>query len=90
MELLWKIQVIIINSKNGGEWKVLHQHGSYPDSHTEEGEAFAFDKLRKENTQLLDAVKRRTIELENKNRELEIETALEKVSAIAMGMKEAG
>ncbi len=83
-----KFRLSSLIQKNDGEWKVLHQHGSYPDSHTEQGEAFAFDKLRKENTQLLEAVKCRTIELENKNRELEIETALEKVRAIAMGMKD--
>jgi hypothetical protein len=71
----------------GNGWKVLHQHGSYPDAHTEQGEAFAFDKLRKENTELRDAVKRRTIELEIKNRDLEIETALERVRARAMGMQ---
>ena len=31
-------------------------------------------------------IKRRTVELEEKNHELEIETALEKVRAVAMGM----
>ena len=83
-----KFRLSSLIQKISGEWKVLHQHGSYPDSHTEQGEAFAFDKLRKENTQLRDEVKRRTIELENQNRELEIETALEKVRSSALAMKQ--
>jgi len=68
-------------------WQVLHQHGSYPDSKTQEGEAFAVDVLKAENLKLQDAVKKRTIELEEKNRELEIESSLERVRAVAMGMK---
>ncbi len=82
-----KFRLSTLIQKIDGKWKVLHQHGSYPDSHTEQGEAFAFDNLRKENTQLREAVKRRTIELEEKNSELKVETALEKVRAVAMGMK---
>ncbi len=74
--------------KTAKGWKVLHQHGSYPDSKTQEGEAFSFDKLKAENKKLKEAVKKRTAELEQKNRELEIDTALEKVRTIAMGMKE--
>ena len=68
-------------------WKLVHQHGSFPDSRTEEGEQIAAEKIKEENQQLREAVKRRTIELENKNRELEIETSLERVRTVAMGMK---
>ncbi len=84
-----KFRLSSLIQKTDGEWKVLHQHGSYPNSPTEQGETFTFDKVRKENTRLRNAVKRRTIELENKDKELEIETALEKVRVIAMSMKEA-
>lgn len=50
-------------------WKLVHQHGSFPDSRTEEGGAqIAAEKIKEENQQLREAVKRRTIELENKNR----------------------
>src|SRR6186713_52042 len=73
--------------KKNNKWKVIHQHGSFPDSKTEEGEQVNTDKIKAENIQLRDAVKRRTEELENKNRELEIETALERVRAVAMGMR---
>ncbi|MCZ4410060.1 ATP-binding protein [Cryomorphaceae bacterium 1068] len=68
-------------------WKVLQQHGSVPDMRVEEGETIAVDKIRKENVELRDAVKRRTIELENKSRELEIEAALERVRSRSMAMQ---
>ncbi|MDP9229078.1 MAG: nuclear transport factor 2 family protein [Bacteroidota bacterium] len=74
--------------KTRNKWKIIHQHGSLPDSKAGEGEQVNTEQIKAENLQLRDAVKRRTIELENKNRELEIETALEKVRAIAMGMKD--
>src|SRR5215204_5858907 len=72
--------------KKNNKWKVIHQHGSLPDSKTEGGEQVNTEKIKAENIQLRDAVKRRTIELENKNRELEIESSLEKVRAQALGM----
>jgi hypothetical protein len=72
--------------KKNNKWKVIHQHGSFPDSKTEGGEQVNADKIKAENIQLRNAVKRRTVELEQKNRELEIESSLEKVRAQAMGM----
>ena len=72
--------------KKNNKWKVIHQHGSFPDSKTEGGEQVNTEKIKAENIQLRDAVKRRTIELENKNRELEIETSLERVRAQVMTM----
>jgi len=84
-----KFRLSSLIQKNDGEWKVLHQHGSYPDSKTLKGEAFAFDEIKAENIRLLEAVKNRTIELENKNRELEIEAALERIRAVAMSMMNA-
>jgi hypothetical protein len=53
---------------------------------TEEGEQVAAEKIKEENLQLRDAVKRRTLELEEKNRELEIESAVERVRAKALAM----
>ena len=81
-----RISALLKNEKTG--WKYIHQHGSFPDSKANEGEVIATEQVKKENLELRDAVKRRTIELEEKNRELEIETALEKVRAIALSMKD--
>ena len=68
-------------------WKVVQQHGSFPDMRVQEGETLAIDKISRENVELRDAVKRRTAELENKNRELEIEASLERVRARSMAMQ---
>src|SRR5690349_10064086 len=69
-------------------WKIIQEHGSMPDARTSEGEQVNTDQIKAENIRLKDAVKRRTVELEEKNHELEIETALEKVRSVAMGMKQ--
>ena len=68
-------------------WKIIHEHGSLPDSKAGEGEQVNTERIKAENRQLREAVKRRTIELEVKNRELEIETALERVRVVATGMR---
>jgi signal transduction histidine kinase/ketosteroid isomerase-like protein len=68
-------------------WKLVHQHVSLPDHRTEEGEQIAAEKIEKENLELREAVKRRTAELEHKNRELAIEAALERVRARTMAMQ---
>lgn len=49
-------------------------------------ETLAVDKIVKENLELREAIKRYTVELEEKNRELEIEASLERVRAVAMSM----
>jgi signal transduction histidine kinase len=81
------VRVTAMFIKKGNAWKIIQMHGSFPDSRTEEGEQIAADKVKAENLQLREAVRRRTVELEEKNRELEIESALEKVRSVAMGMK---
>ena len=80
------IRISSLLEKTADGWKVLHQHSSYPDSKTEEGETFAFSELKAENKKLRDAIQARTIDLERKNRELEIEAALEKVRSRTMAM----
>ena len=79
-----RASAILKHTRSG--WKLVHQHGSFPDTRAEEGEQVAAEKIKAENIQLRDAVKRRTIELEEKNRELEIETAVERVRATTNAM----
>ncbi|MBK9106565.1 MAG: nuclear transport factor 2 family protein [Saprospiraceae bacterium] len=76
----------VLEQKEDG-WKLVHQHGSFPDGRTEEGQQIASEKIREENLQLREAVYRRTVELENKTRELEIESSLERVRTVAMAMR---
>ncbi|MDN3204101.1 ATP-binding protein [Algoriphagus sediminis] len=84
-----KIRISTFLRETESGWKVLQQHGSLPDMRVQEGETMAIEKINRENLELRDAVKRRTIELENKSRELEIEASLERVRGAAMGMKKA-
>ena len=74
--------------KNKEGWRFVYQHFSTPDSKAQDGETLGTEKISKENQELRDAIKRRTFELEAKNRELEIEGALERIRAQAVAMKQ--
>jgi signal transduction histidine kinase/ketosteroid isomerase-like protein/DNA-directed RNA polymerase subunit N (RpoN/RPB10) len=80
-----RLSTLFTETKDG--WKIIHQHGSFPDGKVEEGEQVAAEKIKEENLLLKEAIKRRTVELENKNRELEIEASLEKIRVQALGMR---
>ncbi len=67
-------------------WKMIQQHFSFPDAKAAEGETVGLEKISKENLELREAIKRRTIELEQKNRQLEIEASLERVRVVAISM----
>ena len=57
-----RVTAILKQTKSG--WKLVHQHASFPDTRAEEGEQVNTDKIKAENIQLRDAVRRRTEELE--------------------------
>ena len=75
-----------LRNKNQG-WRFIYQHFSMPDSKAQDGETLGAEQVSKENQELRDAIKRRTKELEQKNRELEIEAALERVRTRTMAMQ---
>jgi len=79
-------RVSTLFSKKKGKWKIIHQHGSLPDPRADKGRQLGTEKITKENLRLKEAVKRNTVELQHKNRELEIEAALERVRAASMAM----
>jgi signal transduction histidine kinase len=81
-----KLRLSTLLRETSEGWKVVQQHGSLPDMRVSEGETLAIEKISKENLELRDAIKRRTIELEQKNRDLEIEAALERVRSQSMAM----
>jgi len=68
-------------------WRFIYQHFSMPDSKSDEGQTIGFENVKTENIELKEAIKRRTQELELKNRELEIESALNRIRAEATAMK---
>lgn len=82
-----RIRLTTLMRQVDGEWKVFQRHGSVPDLRSQGGETYAAEQIKLENLQLREAVKRRTIELESKNRELEIGACLERVRARAMAMR---
>ena len=83
-----KIRISTLLRETEGSWKVVQQHGSLPDIRVQEGETMAIEKISRENLELRDAVRRRTIELEHQYRELETEAALERIRAQVTAMQE--
>lgn len=68
-------------------WRFIYQHFSVPDAKADVGETIGFDQISAENLQLREAINRRTKELEEKSRELQVEMALEKVRAKSLEMQ---
>ena len=83
-----RIRISSLLRNTRGKWKIIQQHGSVPDSKAAEGETVGFEQVTKENQELRDAIKRRTAELEYKNRELVVEATLERIRAQVTGMQE--
>ncbi|WP_235299431.1 ATP-binding protein [Portibacter marinus] len=82
-----KFRLSTLMQKSDDRWIILQQHGSFPDSKIQEGEAIGKDALKAENERLRRAVEERTFELERRNKMLEIEGALQRIRAQATGMK---
>ncbi|MFZ0490560.1 MAG: ATP-binding protein [Salegentibacter sp.] len=74
-----------LQKKEAG-WRFVYQHFSTPDEKAQEDETIGYEKISEENLQLREAIKRRTKELEERNREAQIEAALEKVRSKTMAM----
>lgn len=73
-------------SELNGDWYVTHIHCSFPDGYAGEGQQINPKQLRSENIKLQAAVEARTAELAQKNRELEIEIALDKIRTRSLSM----
>jgi signal transduction histidine kinase/ketosteroid isomerase-like protein len=82
-----KFRFTSILKKTNDDWRFVYQHFSTPDSKAQEGETIGTEQIAAENLMLREAVKRRTTELEQKNRELAIEAATERVRTQAMAMQ---
>jgi signal transduction histidine kinase len=81
------LRMTLVFEFNKGKWMLLHLHASKPENAESEKDTFGIDIWKQRNAELEKLVEERTTELSEKNRELEIETALEKVRSVAMGMK---
>ncbi len=70
------------------KWQLVMFHGSMPDAGSTTEDTFHVAEAEKKLRDLEQIIAQRTTDLKIKNRELEIEASLEKVRAVAMGMKE--
>ena len=81
------IRNTIVLKKTEGQWWIVHVHGSVPDFRLSGQNYFTNAETIKINRALESEVYHRTKELNQKNRELEIESALERVRTVAMSMR---
>ncbi|MFP4507012.1 MAG: ATP-binding protein, partial [Cyclobacteriaceae bacterium] len=80
-------QSSVMLQQENGKWLLTHQHGTFPEQTTSEGEPHAIEQLSKENSELREMVAQQAAELELKNRELQVEAALERVRTRSMAMQ---
>ncbi|MEE9429906.1 MAG: SpoIIE family protein phosphatase [Melioribacteraceae bacterium] len=69
------------------KWIVIHWHGSKPEYEEGETDTWHINEWKQKTEELERLVDEKTADLEIKNRELEIEAALERVRARTMGMQ---
>ena len=87
-ELKMTARNTLMFKKYYGKWLIVHLHASFPSSDQRQNQSFPIDGLIAKKEELEKQVEEKTADLLLKNRELEIETALEKVRTIAMGMRD--
>ena len=77
----------VILSYVNDQWKVIHWHASKPEHVQSDEDTFGIENWKQKAEALEKLVEERTAELVGKNRELELETSLERVRAVAMSMQ---
>jgi signal transduction histidine kinase len=70
-----------------GAWKVTHWHGSLAEHVSDGDDPWHVSEWKQKTEKLERMVEEKTADLAQKNRELEIESALERVRAMAMSMR---
>ncbi len=71
----------------GDTWMAVHLHGSAPQQGASKEDIWHINEWKRKNAELQAMVDERTADLVKKNKELEIEAALERVRSIAMAMQ---
>ncbi len=72
---------------NGKNWQIISLHASLPDPASSSTDTFHIEEANKKLQQLEQMVTEKTAELQVRNKELEIEAALERVRARTMAMQ---
>ncbi len=81
-----KFRLSFIFEYNDGQWLLIHSHTSTPDSQRTDDEIWPVEELKKRTAFLEKSLEEKVAELHDKNRELEIEAALERVRSKTMAM----
>ncbi len=68
-------------------WMMVHSHTSAPDSQRNDDEVWPLEDLKQRTEFLEKSLEEKVAELKVKNRELEIESSLERVRTVAMAMQ---
>ncbi len=77
---------VVLNFIND-QWKVIHWHGSKPEQVESEKDTWGVENWKQKATELQRLVDEKTADLIGKNRELEIETALERTRTRSLLMQ---
>ncbi|WP_367182809.1 ATP-binding protein [Algoriphagus sp.] len=85
LEMYLRFSIVLTYSKK--QWKVVHWHGSKPEQVESEKDTWGIESYKQKAEELQKLVDEKTADLLGKNRELEIEAALERVRAKAMAME---
>jgi signal transduction histidine kinase len=81
-----KFRLSFIFEYDDGHWLLIHSHTSTPDSQRIDDEIWPVEELKKRTAFLEKSLEEKVAELHDKNRELEIEAALERVRSKTMAM----
>ena len=84
-QLFLRITTVLEYADN--KWTVVHFHTSKPDGTKGETDTWHINEWKRKNQELQKLVDEKTADLLIKNRDLQIETSLERVRTIAMGMR---
>src|SRR5690606_32626106 len=80
------LRVSVVLEYTNGKWLVVHWHASKPENVESEKDTFGIDNWKEKAEALEKVVEERTADLVVKNRELQIEAAVERVRATAQAM----
>ena len=81
-----KFRISFIFEYHEGRWLLVHSHTSTPDPQRTDAEVWPIEDLKKRTEFLEKSLEEKLAELQDKNRELEVEAALERVRSKTMAM----
>ncbi|WP_297798438.1 nuclear transport factor 2 family protein, partial [uncultured Eudoraea sp.] len=81
-----KFRISFIFEYRDGRWLLIHSHTSTPDPQRADNEVWPIEDLKKRTEFLEKSLEEKMAELQDKNRELEVEAALERVRSKTMAM----